>query len=91
MIQEHNGLKILDVHWFSQSGVPSTIGIVITKNGDGEVTARIGTGLSFDEDEDIKRIVDFGGKVHCMTAWQIINSLTDLKAHALRMSTYIQQ
>lgn len=90
MIKEHNGVEILGVHWFSQLWVPSLIGIVITKNGAGEVEARIGTGLSHGEDEDIKHIVEWGGKFDIKIAWKIITRPVDPEDPIMRMVEYIK-
>lgn len=53
--------KIIAVHWFSQSG--PTIGIVTVEDETtGERKAYVGTGDGFDEQADIKRIRELGGK-----------------------------
>ena len=53
-------MEVLNVHWISGR---STIGIIQAKNGIGETHVYIGTGDGFDEDADIKQILEWGSKL----------------------------
>lgn len=82
MIKEIGDLEILDAHWITQGNIPQTLGIIITKNRAGKIKARAGTGLGArgsndGEGRDIERIAIWGGRLHAMTAVQIVKSLIE--------------
>lgn len=61
MIREYRDLKILDVVWVS--GPRLTIGLVMVENKVGVRKVYIGPGAGRDEDEDIRSICEWSGKL----------------------------
>ncbi len=55
-------METLDVMWFTPQG--KTVGIVATKNDQGEVKFYLGTADGFSEEADIQKIKDWGTKVY---------------------------
>lgn len=55
--------RVIQANWFTEGGSNRPIGIIISKNAQGEKVAHIGTGYGNYEHIDAAHIVDWGAKL----------------------------
>ena len=71
-------MKIISTVWFTQMGLPPTIGIVI---GEDDITkerkAYIGTGAGYDEGADAEKIAETGAPLYLTHVEQVIKALKE--------------
>lgn len=67
--------KILHSYWFTEYGATKPIGVVVVDVPYKGVVAYIGTGIGANQEDDERRILERGAKLHGVVLEDILNSL----------------